>query len=90
MPYPNPVRDEPHVAFSVQAPGTARVTWDVFTVSLRKVASGTQGITNGGTLVWKLGDDAGTPVSDGLYYLRVRVTSGNESTSQIWKVLVLR
>ncbi len=40
-------------------------------------------------LPWNLNDSSGTPVSNGLYYLRVQVT-GAVKSSKILKVLVIR
>jgi hypothetical protein len=91
-PYPNPVSGSgPNaLSFQVQAPGGSSVEWGVFTVSFRKIWDSSQSIPgNSTTLAWNLNDFAGTPVSNGLYYLRVRVT-GPVKATKILKVIVAR
>jgi hypothetical protein len=70
-------------------PGESTVTLDVFTLAFRKVYGETTQAYGPVTLQWNLRDISGTQVSNGLYYVRIHV-SGGESTSKIFKVLVLR
>jgi O-glycosyl hydrolase len=87
-PYPNPSNGTP-ITFNIQVPGESTVTLDVFTLAFRKVYGETTQAYGPVTLQWNLRDISGTQVSNGLYYVRIHV-SGGESTSKIFKVLVLR
>jgi beta-glucanase (GH16 family) len=92
LPYPNPAKGNgpAPLSFQVQAPLGSSVEWSVFSVSYRKVLDISQPLPgNGTTLVWNLRDASGNPVSNGLYYLRVKVT-GPVKTTQILKVIVTR
>jgi len=87
-PFPNPSTGVP-ISFNVSVPGSSTVTMDVFTLAFRKIASQTKSIYGDQTLLWDLKDVAGVQVSDGLYYVRVHV-SGTQSSTKIFKVLILR
>jgi len=87
-PYPNPSNGVP-ISFNLQATGLSTVTMDVFTLSFRKVTSQTTQISGYQTLQWDLKDRTGDPVSNGLYYVRLRVTGG-QTVAKIQKVLILR
>jgi hypothetical protein len=62
---------------------------DVFTLAFRKIASQTQEIYGDQTFQWNLKDASGAQASNGLYYVRIRVT-GNQSSTKIFKILILR
>ena len=85
-PFPNPSFGSP-IVLPVQAPAGTTADWDVFTIAFRKVASGNLGPNS---IEWDLKDKDGREVSSGLYYLRVEVTSPNETVKRIFKVIVLR
>ena len=87
-PYPNPVSGPVHV--DVQAPSGTALAWDVFTAAFRKVSGGSQTVSGFATLAWDLKDKGGNPVSNGLYYLRVKAAAGNAATVKILKILVAR
>jgi O-glycosyl hydrolase len=87
-PYPNPSNGTP-ITFNIQVPGESTVTLDVFTLAFRKVYGETIKAYGPATLQWNLRDVSGTLVANGLYYVRIQV-SGGESTTKIFKVLVLR
>jgi hypothetical protein len=65
------------------------VSLDVFTLAFRKIYSQTEPINGSQTLQWDLRDVSGTPVSNGLYYVRIHV-NGGQSATKIIKVLILR
>ncbi len=89
-PYPNPATGPVHVSIPVQAPTGSTVHWTVYTTAFRKVYDQTQAIPgNNIILSWPMVDTWGTPVANGVYYVRVQVT-GLASASQILKVLVIR
>lgn len=60
--------------------------WGVYTPAFRKIFEGTAEPTGKAVFHWDLRDRFGTPVANGLYYLRIRVGYS------VWtyKVLVLR
>ncbi len=89
-PYPNPVRG-PSVEFDVELPSASQVSWAVYTVSFRKVASGVFAGSGSGLVKWQwdLRDKSGQTVSDGLYYVRLD-TSGPPDSKHLFKVVVLR
>jgi len=87
-PYPNPSSGSP-ITFNIQVPGESTVTLDVFTLAFRKVYSETTHAFGPVTLQWNLRDISGALAANGLYYVRIHV-SGDESTTKIFKVLVLR
>ena len=89
LPYPNPDFGPGPVTIQVQAPPGSSLDWSVFTLSFRKLLDTSQPLSGNGAIVWNLVDGTGKPVSNGLYYLRVKVT-GPVNTTQILKVLVLR
>ena len=88
-PYPNPVLGKGPICFNAQAPGGATLSWDVFTVAFRKIASGTQNITGMTTVTWDLKGKGGLTVSNGLYYLRARLEGVNPVT-KVFKIVILR
>ncbi len=88
--YPNPVKGAGPVSINVQGPPGTNFICDVFTTAFRKVASATWLVSGNGTLSWDLKDMDGTPVADGLYYLRVNAVAGGTTTVKILKVLVIR
>jgi hypothetical protein len=88
VPFPNPSSGSP-ITFNVQAPGEATVTMDVFTLAFRKIYSQTVQIDGSQNFQWDLKDFSGTPVANGVYYVRIHV-SGNPSVTKILKVLILR
>lgn len=88
-PYPDPVTGPYPVTVNVQVPGNSTVSMDVFTLAFRKIANQTKDISNTGSVTWNLQDSWGTPVADGLYYLRIQVT-GPQPLTKIFKVLITR
>ncbi len=89
-PYPNPVSGTGPLSIPVQAPTGSMAHWTVYTTAFRKVYDHTQSIPgNNGILSWDLRDTWGSPVANGVYYIRVAVT-GLTSGTQILKVLVIR
>jgi hypothetical protein len=88
QPFPNPSTGAP-ISFNISVPGESTVTMDVFTLSFRKIASQTKQIDGSQTFQWDLKDLAGVQVADGLYYVRIYV-SGSQSSTKIFKVLILR
>jgi hypothetical protein len=90
-PYPDPVSGTiGPLSIPVQAPTGSTAHWTVYTTAFRKVYDHTQSIPgNNGILSWGLVDSWGTPVANGIYYVRVQVT-GLATSTQILKVLVLR
>ncbi len=89
LPYPNPIRGEGPLNIDVQGPSGTTLTWDVFTAAYRKIAGGSQPVSGSTTIAWDLTDKFGTPVANGLYYIRIKVTVGGAVTTKILKVLVL-
>jgi hypothetical protein len=87
-PYPNPSTGSP-IFFPVEVPSLCTVTMDVFTLSFRKIISQTAQVNGVQTLQWNLMDVSGTLVGNGLYYVRIHI-AGNQSTTKIMKVLILR
>jgi hypothetical protein len=85
QPYPNPVTGTT-VSFNVQTPASSQVEWIVFTSAFRKVYGGSQEVTGVGVIHWDLVDRYGSPVANGLYYIKVKV----DSKIKILKVLVLK
>jgi flagellar hook assembly protein FlgD len=79
-----------YLNIDVAAPSNGLITWDVFTLALRKITGGSQGVWGTTTLNWDLKDKAGVSVANGLYYVRVVVSAPNNSVTKILKVLVLR
>jgi len=88
QPFPNPSMGAP-ISFNISVPGESTVTMDVFTLAFRKIASQTKQIFGEQTFQWDLKDSSGTQVADGLYYVRIHV-SGSQSSTKIFKVLILR
>jgi hypothetical protein len=89
LPYPNPARGVP-VQFDVQCPPGSNLAWDVFTTSFRKVTGGSQPLSGNTAITWYLSDKTGGIVANGLYYIRVKVVTGNSTKTQILKVIILR
>ena len=87
-PYPNPSTGSP-IDFPVVVPSPSTVTMDVFTLSFRKITSQTTQVNGAQTLQWNLMDISGTPVGNGLYYVRIHI-SGNQSATKVMKILILR
>jgi hypothetical protein len=87
-PYPNPSTGS-SISFDVSVPDRSTLTMDVFTLAFRNIASQNLGINGNQTFHWDLKDHSGVPVSDGIYYVRIRV-AGNPSVTKVLKVLVLR
>ncbi len=87
-PYPNPSTGST-ITFNVQVPDESTVTLDVFTLAFRKIYSQTTQAYGFQNFQWDLRDISGTTAANGLYYVRLHV-SGSESTTKIFKVLVLR
>jgi hypothetical protein len=73
--------------YSVSNPSTLK--WAVFTTAFRKVFEDSLPVNSAGTVVWNLNDKGGTPVANGLYYLRAEI-SGSGSETKILKVLIIR
>ncbi len=89
-PYPNPIEGGGPVSLDFQSPPGANLIWDVFTIAFRKVMEGSQPLSGKTFLSWDLKDKDGIPVSDGLYYIRVKAIVGNSQTIKIFKVLIVR
>jgi hypothetical protein len=87
-PFPNPSSGS-SITFNVQVPDEATVTLDVFTLGFRKIYSETTHAFGPVTLQWNLRDLSGSQAANGLYYIRINV-SGGQSTTKIFKVLILR
>jgi hypothetical protein len=87
-PYPNPAPGP--VRVDVQVPAGTSLAWDVFTAAFRKVAWNSQTLSGYATISWDLKDKGSNPVSNGLYYLRIKAVAGNTTTLKILKVLVIR
>jgi hypothetical protein len=89
-PYPNPFTGSGPVWFNVSGPSGSKVAWDVFTTAFRKIAGGSQPVNGVTPVDWYLQGQGTELVANGLYYIRVKVTSVNSSTTKILKVLVIR
>jgi hypothetical protein len=89
-PYPNPVPGAGPVYFDVQSPPGTVLTWDIFTTVLRKVGGGALAVSGNATINWNLTDRGGSPVANGLYYIRVKSVTGNATKVKILKVLICR
>lgn len=89
-PYPNPANGTAHLSIPVQAPTDSTAHWTVYTTAFRKVYDHSQSIPgNNGILSWALVDTWGSPVANGVYYVRVQVT-GLTPATKVLKVLVIR
>jgi hypothetical protein len=88
-PYPNPADGTKSLEVDIQVPGTATVTWSVFTTAFRKVRGETTTISSYGSIQWDLRDQRGHRVAAGLYYLRVEIKGDFGSVRKIVKVIVL-
>jgi hypothetical protein len=87
--YPNPIANGP-VHILLQAPEGSLVEWSVFTAAFRKILELSQHVSATNELLsWDLKDTDGSPVANGLYFIRVQVT-GPVKTSKILKSLVIR
>jgi hypothetical protein len=64
------------------------VKWKVFTVALRKIFEDNLQVTSTDTLIWNLKDRWGTPVANGLYFLKVDI-EGSQPMTKILKVIVI-
>jgi len=90
LPWPNPVKGTGPVTIQIQAPSGSTPEGDVFTTAFRKVRHIPNSVQEENmALVWNLDDDGGSPVANGLYYLRVQV-KGRVKASKILKILVTR
>jgi hypothetical protein len=93
-PYPNPATTGP-LQINVTTAGGASIEMEVFTTAFRKISEHSFQAANNGpagvitAVQWDLRDRMGLQVSDGLYYVRLRVT-GRLDAVKIFKVLVLR
>jgi hypothetical protein len=86
--YPNPVfwnHEEVKIDLLTSCP--QEVDWTVFTSGYRKVYEETIWVSGPKTVVWNLRDKKSSQVSNGLYYVQVRI--GNVGP-KILKVLVQR
>jgi hypothetical protein len=86
-PFPNPAQGP--VTFQIHGNGTLDVHWSVFTSGFRKINGGAATLNGSGSIEWNLRDKMGVLVADGIYYVRIDVSSGVH-LSKVWKVLVLR
>ena len=77
------------MTFTVQTPDQSTVTLEVFTLAFRKIYGQSSQIDGLLNLYWDLKDMKENQAADGLYYVRVHVT-GSQSSTKIFKVLVLR
>ena len=89
-PYPNPAQGTGPVNFDIEAPTGSAINWNIFTTTSRKIMSGSRIVFGDTTLTWNQTDKNGIQVANGLYYLQVKVTSGETSLTKILKVLILR
>jgi hypothetical protein len=88
--YPNPAREDVPVIIPLEVPENSVVEWGVYTLAYRKILSASIPVFAGRTaFTWNLRDAQGTPVANGLYYLRVQV-KGTNQTEKILKLLVTR
>jgi uncharacterized repeat protein (TIGR01451 family) len=87
--YPNPVSRDGHVSMCVWVPGPSNVEMTVYTTAFRKVFVKTIPVASNANLVWDMRDQWGTPIANGLYYVRIRVT-GPAPTVRIQKLLINR
>jgi hypothetical protein len=87
-PYPNPSQGGP-VNVDIETTGQSSVRWSVFTLSFRKIVGGELSVNGEGKIQWDLLDRMGSPVADGLYYLKVEV-NGPQDMVKVLKVLVVR
>jgi hypothetical protein len=85
--YPNPVTNDDFVSSCIYVPGPSSVELTVYTTAFRKIYDKTIQVSSYGTLTWDLRDQWGTPVANGLYYVRIRVT-GPAPTTKFMKILV--
>jgi hypothetical protein len=88
-PYPDPVTGPYPISVNVQVPGPSTVTMDIFTTAFRKIATQSIQVAGSSAVSWDMRDKWGTPVADGLYYLRIHVT-GPQHLTKIFKVLITR
>ncbi len=86
-PYPNPSTGGP-IHLDIQVPSPSAVRLSVFTLAFRKVFETSGQISSAGTLVWDTRDHFGTPVSSGLYYLRVQVLGDSSQTKTLKAILI--
>jgi len=87
-PYPNPADADQTVMVNIQAPGTATVSWSVFTTAFRMIDNGATVINGSGSVQWDLRDKSGSEVAPGLYYLRIEVKGSFGTIRRIAKILV--
>jgi uncharacterized repeat protein (TIGR01451 family) len=87
--YPNPVTNNDFVSMCVWVPGASDVEMTVYTTAFRKIYDKKIQVVDSTILTWDLRDQWGTPIANGLYYVRIRVT-GPASTTKFSKVLVNR
>jgi hypothetical protein len=92
-PHPNPITGG-LLNIDVQTLGNSSIEMEVFTVAFRRVCDHVTQVSSGNTgtsttLQWDLHDNMNLPVSNGLYYIRIRVT-GTQPTDKVMKVLILR
>ena len=86
QPYPNPATgNNVFCCFTLSQP--APVNWAVFTTAFRKIYGKKVSESSGGTFVWDLRDQWGTPAANGLYYLRVDI-GGSIPVTKILKIIV--
>jgi flagellar hook assembly protein FlgD len=63
---------------------------EIFTLAFRKINSQTVRAYGPHTFQWNLSDTKGVQVADGVYYVRIQIVGGAQSTTKIMKVLVLK
>ncbi len=86
-PYPNPAKGD-QISCRITVSGPSVVKWKVFTVALRKIFEDNLQVTSTDTLIWNLKDRWGTPVANGLYFLKVDI-EGSQPMTKILKVIVI-
>jgi hypothetical protein len=78
------------VVITLDAPGQALATWDVFTTAFRKIDGGSARFNGGGTIQWNSQDKTGIKAASGLYYLRLEVQTSGGTIRKVFKILVVR
>jgi len=73
--------------FNLVVPCPASVTWEVFSVSYRKIYSETVEVNGARIVAWNLKDLKGKNVANGAYHVRFMVEG---DATAYYKVIVLR
>jgi hypothetical protein len=85
--YPNPATSAAHASFCIEVPGDSEVKVTVYTIAFRKVFERTLHVAKSTDFTWDMRDQWGSPVANGLYYVRVQIT-GPVPTTKMMKLLI--